>query len=729
MILLNNIEFSLPFKDPVLIFSLVLFIILLAPILLKKARLPSVVGLIIAGVLVGEHGFNFLHRDEGIILFEKIGLLYIMFLAGLEIDLNDFKKNRNRSIVFGGFTFFIPLLLGLPICYYILELDILATIMVASMFATHTLVAYPIASRLGIIRNEAVVLAVGGTIITDTAVLIVFSGVVAANSGNLDAEFWLFMVLKMAIFAFIVIYLFPRIGRWFFKKIEGENTSHYIFVLALVFFAGFLSQLAGLESIVGAFLAGLALNKLIPHTSTLMNRIVFVGNALFIPFFLISVGMLVDLGILFKGTTSLIFAGTLTLTAMSGKYIAAFITQKIYGHSLHQRHVLFGLTNAHAAATLAIILVGRKINIIDDTVLNGTILLILVTCLVGSFAVESAGRKLALEDAEEPEPSDDFKDRILIPINNPSTMERLIDFAVMIKSPKDQNPIFPLAVVNDDEEAQEKVMMSNKMLEKAKIHASAGENIVQVMTRVDLNPASGIVRAAKELVISDIILGWNKHSKTSELIFGNILDNLVQNSGQGIYCCKLLYPINTMKRLVVVVPENAEVEVGFLAWVMRLKYLAHQLGAQILFLGGDASLEKITFVESKLKPQVVVLYKKFTDWDNLDKLLPLVSADDLLVFITARKGTISHHIYLESLENQLIRYFGNFSHVIIYPKQYAHDGSDNTLKLDGMMVSPIQENIERISKISRKVKEVFSKSQEEAERKFDDNKKENNESN
>lgn len=727
MIFLNSFAYSLPFKDPVLIFSLVLFIILLAPIVFKKARLPSVVGLIIAGVLIGEHGFNFLERDEGIILFEKIGLLYIMFLAGLEIDLNDFKKNRNRSIVFGSFTFFIPFLLGFPICYYLLELDMMASIMVAIMFSTHTLVAYPIASRLGIIRNEAVVLAVGGTIITDTAVLIVFSGLVAAKSGLLDAEFWLIMTVKMAVFAFIVIYLFPRIGRWFFKKIEGENTSHYIFVLALVFFAGFLAQLAGLESIVGAFLAGLALNKLIPHTSTLMNRIVFVGNALFIPFFLISVGMLVDLGVLFKGTTALIFAGTLTVTAITGKYIAAFFTQKIYKHSIHQRHVLFGLTNAHAAATLAIILVGRKINIIDDTVLNGTILLILVTCLVGSFAVESAGRKVALEEAEEPGSTDSFKDRILIPIKNPNTIERLIDFAVLIKSPKDQNPIFPLAVVYDDEEARDKILMSNKMLEKAKIHASAGENMVQVLTRVDLNPASGIARAAKEIVISDIVIGWNKHNKTSELIFGNILDNLVQTTWQGIYCCKLLYPINTMKRIVVIVPENAEAESGFYSWVQRVKNIAYQIGSKLIYLGSDASIAKLSDLNSKIKPNIEVSYRKFRDWENLDKIQNMITADDLLILLTARKGTVSHHIYLESLENQLSKYFSNISHVIIFPQQFAYDSKNNPLKLDGMTVSPIQENIERLNKISRIVKEVFVKPNDDDE----DNiiKKEDNENN
>jgi len=721
-IFLNSIDFALPFKEPVLIFSLVLFIILLAPIIFKKARLPSVVGLIVAGVLVGEHGFNFLERDEGIILFEKIGLLYIMFLAGLEIDLNDFRKNRNRSIVFGGFTFFIPLLLGFPICFYFLQLDLLASILVASMFATHTLVAYPIASRLGIIRNEAVVLAVGGTIITDTAVLIVFSGLVAAKAGLLSADFWLIMGAKMLVFSFIVIYLFPKIGRWFFKKIEGENTSQYVFVLALVFFSGFLSQLAGLESIVGAFLAGLALNRLIPHTSTLMNRIVFVGNALFIPFFLISVGMLVDLRILFRGTEALVFAGTLTLTAMSGKYLAATITQKIYKHSIHQRHLLFGLTNAHAAATLAIILVGKKINIIDDAVLNGTILLILVTCLVGSFAVESAGRKVALEEADKPESSDVFKDRILIPIKNPNTFEKLIDFAILIKSPKDPNPIYPLAVVDDDEEAREKVMMSNKMLEKAKIHASAGENSVQVLTRVDLNPASGITRAAKELVIADIVLGWNKHHKASELLFGNMLDNLIQNSGQGIFCCKLIYPINTMKRLVLLVPENAEAESGFVSWLRRMKYLAHQIGAPMHFLSNETSLAKLSGLFSKIKPMVPVKYSIFNDWENLDKLHDFISPDDLIVVVSARKGTLSHHIYLESIENQLVKHFSNFSHVIIYPQQYAGQDIDNSMKLDGMMVSPIQENIERISKISKKVKGVFTKKEED--NKFEDFKSE-----
>ena len=317
---------NLPLKDPVPIFSLVLFIILLAPILLRKLRIPSIIGLIIAGMLIGDHGFKIIEKGS-IDLFAKAGLLYIMFLAGLELDMTEFRKNRYRSMVFGAFTFFIPLTMGFVVCTYVLHFNFMATLLVSSMFATHTLVAYPLASRLGITKNEAVTVAVGGTIITDTAVLLILAIITGAQAGNLNTYFWVRLGISLTIFAVIILWLMPMLGRWFFKKIKDDKTSHFIFVLALVFASAFLAELAGVEGIIGAFLAGLALNQLIPHTSPLMNRIEFVGNALFIPFFLISVGMLVDLRVLLKGPDALIIAGALTIMALSSKWLAAFFTQ------------------------------------------------------------------------------------------------------------------------------------------------------------------------------------------------------------------------------------------------------------------------------------------------------------------------------------------------------------------------------------------------------------------
>jgi Kef-type K+ transport system membrane component KefB len=368
-------EFEIPLKNPVLIFSLILFIILLSPILLRKLNIPGIIGLIISGVIIGPHGLNILAKNSAVDLFSTIGLLYIMFIAGLELDLNEFKANKNKSLLFGLFTFIIPLSIGFPVCHYLLGYDFNASFLTASMFATHTLVAYPIVSKFGVSKNQAVAITVGGTILTDTAVLIILAVIIGKSKGSLDQEFWIRLGVSLAIFSAIMFLIIPRIAKWFFRKLESEKHSHYIFVLSVVFFAAFLAEVAGVEAIIGAFVAGLALNKLIPHSSALMNRIEFIGNSLFIPFFLISVGMLVDVSVIMNGPTAIIIALTLSAVAIFGKWIAALFTQLIFKYTGAQRQLIFGLSGAHAAATLAVILVGYNNNIIDENILNGTIIL------------------------------------------------------------------------------------------------------------------------------------------------------------------------------------------------------------------------------------------------------------------------------------------------------------------------------------------------------------------
>lgn len=664
-------ELSLPFQEPVLVFSLVLFIILLAPILLGRIKIPSIIGLIVAGVIVGPYGFNLLERNSAIELFGTVGLLYIMFLVGLELDLNEFKKNKFRSLFFGISIFLVPISIGIPVCYYFLDLELTSSILTASMFATYTLIAYPLVSRLGITKNEAVNIAVGGIMVTDTLVLLLLAVITGSESGGLNYAYWVSLGLSIAVFSFIVFWGFPKAGRWFFKNVEGENTSRFIFVLALVFLAAFLAEVAGMEAIIGAFTAGLALNRLIPHTSPLMNRIEFVGNALFIPFFLISVGMLVNLKVLLEGPEALIIAGTLTPVALTGKWLTAFITQKIFGYSSVQRNVIFGLSSAHAAATLAVILVGYQLELVDENVLNGAIILIFVTCLVSSFVTESAGRKLALsESGKKPEVSEGA-DKILVPISNPATIEHLMDLAIMLKSTDPNQPIYPLTVVKDDEEATERVLIGNKMLEKATIHASATENKVQVLTRVDLNVASGIIRTIKELLITDVIIGWNEKARATNKIFGTTLDNILYNTSQMIWVSKIIQPLNTFRKMAVILPPNIETEFGFSRLINKVKLLARQTGARLCFFCSLKSVPKLELQLKGTKPVVEADFKDFDDWEDFLVLSREINKDDLMVIVSARKKTISYNTHMDKVPAKLARYFTENSFIVVYPTQQS----------------------------------------------------------
>ena len=423
----------LPIKNPVLILAITLLIILFAPLFLKRFRIPGIIGLIIAGVVIGPNTLHIIEKSTSFELFSKTGLLYIMFLAGLEIDMQEYKKNRSKSLVFGALTFFIPIIIGFITCIYLFDYTLWPALLLASMFSTHTLLSYPIVSNMGIVKNRAVQITFGGTIITDSAVLILLGVITNVVGGEINTLFWIRLILSLGVLCFSVLFILPKVSRWFFRNIEGQGSSQYIYVLAVVFTAGFFSELAGVEPIIGAFLAGLALNRVIPHNSVLMNRVIFIGNTIFIPFFLISAGMLVDLTLFLKGTSALIFAGILSVVALSTKWLAAQATGIIYKYSKNERNVIFGLSASHAAATLAVIKVGYDIGLFDQNVINGTIILILITCMFSSFVTERAARKIAVSEKETSKKSYDKTERILIPVSNPENIARLIDLALVIK--------------------------------------------------------------------------------------------------------------------------------------------------------------------------------------------------------------------------------------------------------------------------------------------------------
>ncbi|MGB0177766.1 MAG: cation:proton antiporter, partial [Owenweeksia sp.] len=480
MALLNIFETSLPLTNPVLKFLLILVIILFAPILLNKVKIPHLLGLIIAGAVIGPNGFNLMERDSSIILSGTAGLLYIMFLAGLEINLADFRKNSRMSLVFGFYTFSIPMVMGTLTGLYLLEFSIPTSVLLASMFASHTLIAYPLISKLGIARNKAVNITVGGTMITDTLALLVLAVIAGMTTGEVNAAFWIRLSVSIVVFGLIVILLFPLISRWFFKRFD-DSVSQYIFVLVMVFLGAVLAEAAGIEAIIGAFLAGLALNRLIPHTSPLMNRIEFVGNAIFIPFFLIGVGMLIDYRAFFADWETIKVAAVMILIATCAKYIAAWLTQKSFKFSVDERRLIFGLSNAQAAATLAAVLVGynivvgeteagEPIRLLNESVLNGTILMILFTCTIASFVAQKGARNIALLEASE-DTNDESADqeRILIPVNNPETTDELINLGITIKSRKNREGLYALSIIDDNATDGAAEKKARKILHRAAV--------------------------------------------------------------------------------------------------------------------------------------------------------------------------------------------------------------------------------------------------------------------
>jgi Kef-type K+ transport system membrane component KefB len=665
-------KFALPLSNPVLVFSLLLFIVLLSPILLRRIKIPSIVGLIVAGVIIGPYGLNFLEKSSAVDLISTIGLLYILFIAGLELDMHEFKATRNKSLLFGFFTFIIPLTLGFPVCYYLLDYDFYASLLIASMFSTHTLVSYPIVSRFGVSKNQAVAISVGGTILTDTAVLIIFAIIMGNNQNRLDYEFWLKLIVSLIVFSAIMFLVIPKMAKWFFYKFEDEKYLHYVFVLSVVFFAAFLAEMASLEHIIGAFVAGLALNKQIPHSSALMNRIEFIGNSLFIPFFLISVGMLVDIKVIFKGEMALLVAFTLTTVALTSKWLAAFFTQKSLNLTSVQRQLIFGLSSSHAAATIAIILIGYQAGILDANILNGTIVLILITCVVSTIVTEKAAKKITFFQENTSYLASKLNqmqsEHILLPIGNISNIEKLLEFALLVKDKKSSFPISILSVVPNTEDAELNILKSRDKIESFVNQAHATENQVNIITIIERNAAAGIARTAREIMADLVIIGWPQLAENQENSIGEKVESITLNTDKTTLVCLLNRPLISHKRIIIFSPPLSEQEVGFRLWLMKIIRLSKELSISIFHFGNRQTQDAARQQIKKNRTVTSIFYTEFEDWENFDLQSENINSNDILILAGARKNSISYSENLVRLTSQFEKYFPQNSKLIIYPQ-------------------------------------------------------------
>lgn len=667
-----NIDF--PITDPTWIFFLVLVIILFAPIVLERLRIPHIIGMILAGIVIGEHGFNILARDSSFELFGKVGLYYIMFLAGLEMNMGDFKETRNKALVLGLLAFIVPIGIGFVANVSYLKYGIITSVLLASMYASHTLVAYPIVTRFGVSRHRSVSIAVGGTAVTDTLTLLVLAVIGGLFKGETGGFFWLWLVVKVIFLGGLIIYFFPRIGRWFFHR-YNDHVMQFIFVLAMVFLGAGLMEFVGMEGILGAFLAGLVLNRLIPHVSPLMNHLEFVGNALFIPYFLIGVGMLINLRVIFGHGDALKVAAVMIVMALTGKWIACWLTQKIYRMSVLERNMMYGLSNAQAAATLAAVLVGYNIilpggeRLLNDDVLNGTVLLILVTCVVSSLITERAAKKLAMDDSEPGKESSTETEKILVSLANPDTIEDMMNLSLVIRDTKLKDNLLALHVINDDSTSDNLRMQSKRYLEKAAMTTTAANVSLKQLTRYDLNIASGIIHSVKENEVTSIITGLHRKANITDSYFGMLAGNLLKGLNCEIIISKFLIPVNTIKRIVIAVPPKAEYESGFPRWLEHFCRMGSTLGCRVHFFANEQTIVRLQTWIKKRHKQVLTDFSLLEDWNDLLVLTGQVSYDHLLVIISARPGTISYDNSFEKLPRQLGKYFSNNSLIVLYPNQ------------------------------------------------------------
>ena len=667
-----------PITDPTLTFFVVLLIILLAPIIMGKLRIPHIIGMVLAGVVVGKYGLNILVRDNSFELFGRVGLYYIMFLAALEMDMESIRKNRNRLLIFALLTFTVPLLLTYFMGIHLLNYGITASLLLGCIMASNTLVAYPIVSRYGLQRKPSVTLSVGSSIISLIFSLIMLAAIVASNKGEGSIGFWLFFVSKFVIYCAGAIFLLPRLTRWFLRR-YSDAVMQFIFVLASLFLCAALSAAIGLEGIFGAFLSGLILNRYIPSVSPLKNRLEFIGNAVFIPYFLIGVGMLINVRLLFTGGGILWAVICITLFGTLGKAIAAYAACFGFRMPISSGHMMFGMTSAHAAGAIAMVMVGMNLlgedgaPLVSAQMLNAVIVMILFTCIISSVITEQSAQRIILRDKELPvEAHRKANDqRILVPVKYPEYAEQLMNMAILMLNRKQTRGLVALNVVYDGEHMHRNMEQGNRLLEQMTQYCAGSDIQIQTQTRIAANIANGIKHAFKEFQATEILIGMHTHKEVSTKFWGEFHQSLFNGLNQQITMARLAQPLNTIRRIQVAVPSRAEFEPGFYRWLERLSRIAGNLECRIQFHGRTETLSLVNEYIKNRHPQVRADYSNMDHWNELPKLANDVADDHLFVIVTARKGTVSYKNALEYLPDEIQRYFNGKNLVIIFPDQYG----------------------------------------------------------
>lgn len=667
--------------QPVPIFLMVLLIILLTPLLLSRLKIPHVIGFILAGVAVGPYGLNWLARDMSFEVFGQVGILYLMFLAGIEIDMYNLKRNIRKGLIFGLFTFFIPLLIGVVVAMVFLHSTMLSALLLASMLAAHTLIAYPIVSRFGLTKATPVVIAITGTIFTVLGSLIVLAGVSDVfRRGHFDIPSILRLLGGLVLYCGVLAYVYPRLTRWFFRHYV-DSILQFIYVLAMVFLAAQLAVLIGLEGVFGAFYGGILLNRFVPSRSPLMGRLEFVGNAIFIPYFLIGVGMMINIRVISADMTTIYAAAVMSAAAMGSKWIASWCTQKVLSLKPIDRSIIYQLSNAHTAVALAVVTIGYDMGIFDESILNGTIIMILVTCTVSSIGTSRAASRLKVLTAEHagnqdmPEQQKKKPDNILIPISNPVTAQELVDLALLMRGDKRSSGNIYALHVRSDNSASSRAIGRNSLDAAETLGASVDAKITPI-ERYDLNFVTGVINTIEERDISSVVIGLHRRNQVLDSFFGDKLNQLLRATNRMVVIVRTFIPLNTLSRLVVTVPDKAQFETGFRRWVRAVGNLGRQLGCQTVFCCFPDTRRAIETILCVERFDIRREYRLVDRYDDFVLFAGKVMPDDMFVSVGSRRTAVSFTPEMDQMAGFMQRYLAAQNLMVIYPEQFGSDTSE-----------------------------------------------------
>jgi Kef-type K+ transport system membrane component KefB/nucleotide-binding universal stress UspA family protein len=575
-------------QEPVAVFLAIMAVVLISPILSERVRLPGIVGIILGGMFIGPYGLNLLAAQGQIEFLATIGLVYLMFSAGMEVDLAQFNRVRKRSMVFGLLTFLIPLGMGAGLGLW-LGMGWLGAILLGSAFSSHTLIAFPILTRLGVTRNEAVAVTVGATVMTDIGAFIVLALVLGAKQGNLEAGYFLRLLVFLAIFAGLVLFGIPRLGKVFFRRFSGRAVE-FQFVLVVLLLCALVAEKIGVHEVVGAFLAGLAINATLPRHSPVIGHVLFMGESFFIPVFLLFSGMITNPLALFSDPRTLLIGLAVTAVAYISKFLAAWLTGRIFHYSRAELGIAYGLSHAQAAVTIPTLVIGLENGLFDSSLFNAAILMILFTSITSPMMVQRYARRLDNGHAEEEEMP--LFGRVLVPLANPQTQENLLSLASLLARAQGGR-LLALNVALEGASQTAGLAHQRELLGRVPEMIGDPETQVQLLPRIAQSYARGIVHTALEQQASLIVMGWRGKPSLRESLLGSVLDEVVWESHVPVLVARVPVAINAIRHVTLVLPNHSLPPDAVRRSLAVVVAISRMLNAPLSVLASSDSLEKV----------------------------------------------------------------------------------------------------------------------------------------
>ena len=656
-----------PLTDNIWICFAVLTLVLFVPILCKRLRFPQIAGLILTGAIIGPGFLNILHITPEIRFFSRIGLLFIMFFAGLEIDLEEMKRNKVWGITFGVLTFAVPWLLCYVSCIIMLNLTVQTSAILACIMGSHTLISYPIISRYGLGRRQSVTISVSGALIAILLALVVYAIMMSTHGDSRFNPLW--FTLRIAVYLSAVILLYPRMARTFFNR-ETNSFSHFLFVMILLALSCGLAQLIGLDSIVGAFLAGIVLNRYIPKSSPLMNRLDFVGNTLFVPLFLLGTGMMIDLSGLSEGWLFITVFAVLFTAGTLGKWVVALFVQRANRLTRNDRLIIFGLSESHAAGALAIAMGAFAGGLMDNSTLGTTVLIVLFSCILSNIITENGAVSLH-QDQQDDEPHDN---RLLVMLTGSNTLRAIMDTAITLYDRNDRDMV-GLYVTVTGEHAPKYMQDGKGRLKEAQEIAASADIPFVTHNRLGSNIIDSILHASDEFETDSLLMGLPLRPSIDLPYLENIIIPLNDGFHGQIVLQRFITPLNTIRRIVVLVPGPVLQDEAFEKCMRSIYRLSMAIGCATEFYGKDQPVSAVRGTGLNFSSGRVS-YNEVSETADMHWVISGLRNDHLLMIVGTRDSESHAGRSFRHLYERIHMPDTDFSTMLLFPETKTLKGKE-----------------------------------------------------